>query len=302
MLNFHLSRQREPDLVETLPRTQTQVRVVEARESCLIDCDKNVIAAVGVASLDTSLQSDEAVTAKIEHYREFLKTLRYPIQFLIGTRPQDLSPFQAALAEREDRLELTQQLLKQAVTQLDGYLALPAEQVSEAGFEQFFGWHPNTLIGTPGEARTAVLMLCDPARATALTFTDIGERFFTTIRSLARWRDILVEHADLVSDTVQRAQAPVRTYFIVTSTNPRLVMKSVSKGALTEREFRAAKERLDDRCRQIFSGLQAMGVACWRASHEDLLLELRHFFNPGLSLLARRDANQMDDLDLPNSA
>ena len=132
-----------------LPRTQTQVRVVDARADCLIDRDGNVIAAVGVASLDTALLNAEAVAARIEAYRDFLKTLRYPIQFLIGTRPQDLRAFLGTLAEREERLMLTQARLDAMLAQLPGYLALRPEQISEAGFEAFFGWHPNLLIGVP---------------------------------------------------------------------------------------------------------------------------------------------------------
>ena len=298
MLKLFFNRPHEDDLDKPLPRTQTQVMVMQARDNCLIDSDQNVIAAVGLTSLDTALMTDEAVAAKIEQYKDFLKTLRYPIQFLIGTRPQDLSIYHARVAEHEDRLSAIQYMLTELIAGLDGYLTLPLTQHSDASFEQFFGWHPTTLIGTPGDARESVLRLCDPEQVQALSSNQIAKDILSTIQVLERWKEILVEHADLVSDTVQRAQAPVRTFFIVTSHNPRVALKSVTVGLLKEREFLASKDHLSDRCRQIANGITMMGLECWRASHEELLLDLRNFFNPAQSLLARRADHQLAELDL----
>ena len=125
----------------------------------------------------------------------------------------------------------------------------------------------------------------------------------SSLAALARWREVLLEQADVIQDIVQRAQAPVRTYYIVISSNPRLLSKTTASGRrLGEGEFRGARERLDERCRQIHNGLEAMGVRSWRATDDDLLLELRHFFNPGLALLARRAAKDLDELDAPVQA
>ena len=53
-------------------------------------------------------------------------------------------------------------------------------------------------------------------------------------------------------------------------------------------EFARAKKALDERCRLLQAGMKPMGLPTWRATHEDLILDIRTFFNPSQAMLARR--------------
>ncbi len=281
-----------------LPRTQDIIEVTEVRDNCLICKDGSVVAAVGFRSLDDTLMTARDIAFKQMLYYQFLRTIRFDLQFLIATRPQNLTLYY------EDNLKQID-AHNAVVTKLDVFVSRMAEYVEQIGpsaneqvFEGFFGWHPNSLIGLPGQARDVAWKLCDPVflvelrqKPGQLRESKIAE-LCKAIRSTAfwvdRWRSIILEQIDMVRQKIASAQAPVRVFYLVASYNSRITAKLKLKERMGDEEFVRARKVLDERCRLIQAGMKPMGLPTWRATHEDLLLDIRTFFNPSQAMLARR--------------
>ncbi|NJM42569.1 MAG: hypothetical protein HC853_18415, partial [Anaerolineae bacterium] len=127
----------------------------------------------------------------------------------------------------------------------------------------------------------------------------------TTVAMLMHWQDVLAEQLETVQLNVLHAKAPVRTFFVVVSHNPRLRSKVIPKGPMTEGEFARARSKLDEMCRLTQVFFQNMGMQAWRASDHDLLDDIRHFFNPSATVATARvndglRENQVERLTLPD--
>jgi hypothetical protein len=172
--------------------------------------------------------------------------------------------------------------------------------IGEQGFRAFFGWSPNDLIGTPGEARRVAWQLCDAGflaklrgRADTTHLAQDLDGLMAAVLSTAgwlkRWRRILVEQLDTVNNNILQAQSPVRRFYFVVSHNPRIRSMLIPTGGhLGDDEFRRAKQRVDEYCRQIEVGIAAMDLPAWRVGQDELLLDVRSFFNPSQGLMAGR--------------
>jgi hypothetical protein len=106
----------------------------------------------------------------------------------------------------------------------------------------------------------------------------------STARLLTRWQAIIAERLAYVEMEVEALQAPVRTFYFVTAFNPRLIAP-IKAGALSADELDKAKRELDHRCAQLSAGLRQMRLPHWRATHGELLEDIRHFYHPSLAQL-----------------
>lgn len=290
---------------ERLPRTQDQVAVIAAQDNVLILRDGTVVGAVGLSSVDDALLAPIELQAKLTTFRDdLLKRLRFEFQLLIGTRPQNLEPYHRALEQRLDQLSQVEAHLVTMRERLEGYFQ--SDHFDAATFTQLFGFAPDDLAGMPGMGHEAAWDLCrDTIRVKAigssLRLREALDAFRadveTSLRLLARWQDLIYERSAFVEETVQSIQAPVRTIYLVTSYNPRLLTKAVVKGPLTEGELRQALEELDRRCGQLARGIERMKLTAWRATHAELLEEVRYFYHPSQAQLARRAAQGAPHLD-----
>lgn len=300
-----------------VPRTQSLIEIAGARDNCLILRDTTVVAAIGFTSMDDTLLTDDDIALKQELYYDLLVTLRFPVQFLITTRPQDMSPYFTELLEQRDRHDVMRHMVELFARRLPDYVR-SSKASGETGFVKYFGWHPNDLIGTPGKAHDVAWKLCDVSDLTLLRgkgepphkagqteaeqfvakqvalaeqAKDI-EKLCDAIRSssgwLTRWRRILSEQIETVHASIRKAQSPVRRYYMVVSHSPRLKTSLLTGKAISDQEFTRAGNRLAEYCRQMAAGIDAMGLPVWRASHDELLLDVRTFFNPSQALLAGR--------------
>jgi hypothetical protein len=285
---------------QRLPRTQEQVMVVAAQDGVLVLRDGSVVAAVGVSSTDDALLTPLELQSRLTAFRDdLLKRLRFDVQLLIGTRPQDLDRYHRQLEGQVRRLASMEALLESMRERLNGYWAGCAHASPEA-FQAHFGFNPDDLTGTPGMAHDVAWEMCQdevlqlwksqaPSLQEAMS-ADLQAAVRGSIDALAHWQDVLYERSAFVEATVSALQAPVRTLYLVTSHNPRLVAKPVRGGPLTEKELARARQELDRRCDQLARGVGRMKLPAWRASHEELLNDVRHFYHPAQGQLARRDA------------
>ena len=289
---------------QALPRTQTQVQVIAARDNCLVLRDGSVVAAVGVGSVDDALLSEPELALKLQTFRDFLANLKFDIQLLIGTRPQNLDAHYRRLNQHIERLELAAQRLADFHTGLEAFVTDvdgggdPLGSPLPVVFADHFGWQPADLVGIPGGAHNAAQKLCQPDTLRRLQAADSALRqkmldvmaggIAHSIRFAEHWQAVLYDRLAHVEASVQAAQAPVRTFYVITSHNPRLLRKAVAAGPLSEEEFIASKAELDERCRRLQHGIELMRLPAWRAAHDDLLLELRHFYHPSQAAMARR--------------
>ncbi len=287
----------KPD--ERLPRTQDQVAVIAAHDNMLILRDCSVVGAVGLSSVDDALLAPFELQAKLTAYRDdLLKRLRFEFQLLIGTRPQNLDAYHRAFEQRLASLAQWESWLTSLKDRMEGYFA--CEHFDETSFRQHFGFAPNDLAGTPGMGHEAAWDLCNDAiRAKVATgnsplrLREALDAFSadveSSLRMLTRWQDLIYERSAFVEATVQSIQAPVRTIYLATSYNPRLLTKTVVKGPITEAELQRAREELDRRCDQLARGIERMKLPAWRATHDELLDEIRYFYHPSQAQLARRE-------------
>lgn len=289
-------RQSKQPRAEKLPRTQDQVAVIAVQDNVLILRDCTVVGAVGLNSVDDALLMPIELQAKLTTYRDdLLKRLRFEFQLLIGTRPQNLDPYHHALEQRLERLGQVEAHLSAMRERMEGYFQ--SDHFDEAIFTKHFGFAPDDLSGTPGMGHEAAWDLCrDTIRAkvsgSPLRLREALDAFRadvdSSLRMIARWQDLIYERSAFVEAAVQAIQAPVRTIYLVTSYNPRLLTKAVVKGSLTDVELRQAREELDRRCGQLARGIERMKLSAWRATHDELLEEIRYFYHPSQALLARR--------------
>lgn len=292
-----------PRSVARAPRTQDQVLVVAAQDNALILRNFTVVAAVTIGSMDDTLLTASELEARLMTYRDdLLKRIRFDFQMLIGTRPQDLRPYYAdmeAQAERWREFETRAETLRAGLeTYLESLPQAEREAEMQAAFAAHFGFEPGDLSGTPGGAHEVALRLCAadlPRRWQAATeerrqraLDAMRERVEETIRILGRWQDLIYERAAFVDETMRRIQAPVRTLHLVVSHQARPLTGRVSRDPLSEAELRKALETLDERCDQLVRGIQRMRLSARRATHEELLEMVRHFYNPSQAQLARR--------------
>ena len=285
----------KPD--ERLPRTQDQVAVIAAHDNILILRDCSVVGGVGLSSVDDALLAPIELQAKLTSYRDdLLKRLRFEFQLLIGTRPQNLDSCHRAYEQRLASLAQVETCLASLKERMESYFT--REHFDVEMFKEHFGFAPNDLAGTPGMGHEAAWDLCndtirDKVAGSPLRLREALESFRadveSSLRMLAHWQDLIYERSAFVEATVQAIQAPVRTIYLVTSYNPRLLTKSVVKGPLTEAELQRAREELDRRCDQLTRGIERMKLPAWRATHDELLEEIRYFYHPSQAQLARRE-------------
>ncbi|NJM39244.1 MAG: hypothetical protein HC853_00020 [Anaerolineae bacterium] len=291
-----------------VPRTQDLIDIVGARDDCLILRDATVIAAVGFSSIDDTLLTDDDIAIKLELYYDLLVTLRFPVQFLITTRPQDLSPYFSDLLLQRDRHDVMRNMVERFASRIPSFVrnTNSTSLIGLEGFVSHFGWHPNNLIGMPGLARRIAWQLCDVEKVTLLRdptqmheaqedkINKLCDAARTTCGWLTRWRRVLSEQIELVQTVVRKAQSPVRRYYLVVSHNQRIKTAMLPNRAISDHEFQRASARVAEYCRQIAAGIDAMGLTVWRATQDDLLLDVRTFFNPSQSILAGRKQRLME--------
>ena len=308
-------RYRRPNIADKMPRTQELIEAVGAKENCLILRDHSVIGAVGFRSIDSSLLTTEDIVSRLTIYAEFLCSTRFEFQLLIGTRPQDLTQYYDKLVLAMEQHEKQIVRVLTLSDRFPEFVSQGQAAINDAGFAQFFGFGPNDFIGTPGKAHETALDLCDwqearlffrlkPAQRKQL-ITQLRADIHTTVAMMMHWQDVLAEQLETVQLNVLHANAPVRTFFIVVSHNPRIRSKIIPKGPMTEKEFARARSKLDEMCRLIKVFFGNMGMEAWRATDNDLLDDIRHFFNPANSIATARvndDAReaQRERLTLPD--
>lgn len=277
----------------SLPSTQDAIAVVAAQDEVLILRNGAVVAAVGFGSMNDALLAEDSLDARLAGYRDLLKATQFDFQLLIGTRPQDLRAYRAKMQRASERLSQAQVLVDRMLARLPDYLRAGGD-FGEAAFEWHFGFHPRALIGAPGGSHQAAAVLCDGRVMTPLSraapeqqqaaLRAPRELCDATARLLARWQALIAERLAYVELEVEALQAPVRTFYFVTAFNPRL-LTPIKAGPLRADELDKARRELDQRCAQLSAGLRQMRLPHWRATHAELLEDIRHFYHPSLAQL-----------------
>lgn len=277
----------------SLPSTQDAIAVVAAQDDVLILRNHAVVAGIGFGSMNDALLADESIDARLAGYRDLLKTIQFDFQLLIGTRPQDLRAYRAKMQRQSERLSQTQVLVDRMLARLPDFVR-STKDFGAVAFEQHFGFHPRALIGTPGHAHQAATVLCDLRVMTPLSqakpeqqeaaLRTPRELCDSTAQLLARWQAIIAERLAYVEMEVEALQAPVRTFYFVTAFNPRLIAP-IKAGSLSADELDKARRELDHRCAQLSAGLRQMRLPHWRATHGELLEDIRHLYHPSLAQL-----------------
>ena len=274
------------------PRTQDQVLVVAIQEDVLILRNLSVVAALEVESIDDALLAPDELESRLAIYRyDLLKQVRFDFQFLIGTRPQDLTPYYRQLAAQVDSWSAKEAALKALLETIEEALAAWGR-----GARATSPVEAEALWGVPGEARDAALLLDDPempARWAAMDGPTRAE-FAAALRaavlgSLERvqsYQALLHDRAAYLQLATQQVQSPVRTFHVVSSYYPRPLPGG---GPLSAREIALAREELDKRCEQIARVLGRMRLETRRVSGEALLALVRNFYHPSSAQMARRD-------------
>lgn len=274
------------------PRTQDKVPVIAARDNVLVIRDGSVVGGIGVSSIDDALLTDEAVRAKLISYRnDVLKQLRFDVQLLVGTRPQNLEEWHRKLFESASRMQLFEERLN-ALN--DGLAEYSSQGVfTRDAFVAFFGFAPDDLYGVPGKAHELAALLAGVGEPVVDETVDFASEIEHSVDCLVRWQKLIILRANFVERHLQAHPKPVRTIYLLTSFYPRIAGKVVSKlkGPLTETEIAESMRVLDHRCGQLQRGLERMQLAGWRASHDELVGNIQHFYHPSLAYLAARDGN-----------
>jgi len=318
-----MTRMQQP----TFPRTQDQVMIVAARDNCLVLRDHSVVAGVGVGSVDDALLSDRELDAKLEAFKDMLNQLRFDVQMLIGTRPQNLDAYRArwvryseGMAERRAMLVTLRDGIPQFMHDVVAAMDVAANQglVLNVGvlFERFFGFAPLDLDGLPGDAADiaashlseneffAELLQAqrgdkEAARETretnaakdtiALVAGHLANRVDVSVRQVDHWERLILSRGSFVEEMLQAMQAPVRVYHLIITYNPRLIVRSVKRGPMEEHEFATASEELSGRCDMLARSIARMGLPAWRASQQELLADVRHFYHPAERGMTNRE-------------
>ncbi len=283
-----------------LPSTQEAIEIVTAQDDVLVLRDGDVVAAVGFASISDALFSPSALEARLATYRNLLKSLRFDVQLLIGTRPQNLSAYADKMQRARERIGQFQIRIDTLTTRMSGYL-LDESTHDEAAFAKCFGFRPDGLLNTPDGsidgkhtgAHAVARQLSAPTEANKLAaefakadaesrraiLSKLFRRCDETSSGLQRWQEIISERTQHVELEVDLLHAPVRTYFFVIAHNPR-VFVGLQPGPLSIDELERAKRTLTQHCADLTQGLQQMRLPHWRATHTELLEDIRHFYHP----------------------
>jgi hypothetical protein len=274
-----------------LPRTQDRVPVVQARDNVLILRDMSVAAAVGVGSVDDALLSDQEIRAKLETYREdLLKQVRFEFQIVIGTRPQNLDVYYSKLLYWLDGLQNAERIMYGLE---DGLIAFCQKEISSVeAFRNSFGCEPDDLRGLPGAVHAlASLMVSGDAKVLNLVQERGPAVIADAVQKIVHWQNLIELRGQHLRSEVEQRGAPVRTVYFATSYHVRLASKATArlKGPLSEEEIARATRELENRCGQITRILERMQLKAWRASHDELVRELRYFYHPSQLDLARRE-------------
>ena len=270
--------------------TQEAVAVTLAQDDVLVLRNGSVVAGVGFGSLSESLLSPTELGVRLMSYRDLLRNTTFDFQLLIGTRPQNLKSYADKLEHSGQRLAQFKQRIDALMVRLPSYLAQPQP------FAQHFDFAPNALFGVPGGAHEVALTLCDAALVGDLAASaeesrqgavaDLKQRCETSLKHLTHWLALIDERSTYVQMAVEALQAPVRTFYFVTSFNPRLV--NTRKGVpLSVAEIAQARAELERRCEHLMRGLRAMRLSHWRASHDELHEDVEHFYHPSRKQLAQ---------------
>lgn len=150
-----------------LPTTQEALQVVGAQDDVLILRNGSVVAAVGFGSMSDILLSSEALSTRLNAYRLLLKSVRFDFQLLIGTRPQNLSSYHEKVQANSERWAHCLQCIDILTVRMPSYIAEGTPFSAEA-FKAHFGFAPDVLFGTPGQAYEVATLLCNAAVMTAL--------------------------------------------------------------------------------------------------------------------------------------
>jgi hypothetical protein len=296
-------KQQERRVVQKAPRTQDQVLVAAALDDVLILRNTAVVAALEVESVDDALLSPEELESRLAIYRyDLLKQVRFDFQFLIGTRPQDLTPYFQALAAQAERWATYEARLNTMLLRLDALLEEWETGKGEGGEEEFarwFGFRADELWGVPGEARDAALALSDPEMPARWRAADgavrsqlAGELRAAVLGSqelVQHYQSLIHERAAFLQVATQQMQAPIRTFHVVTSYYPRPLGNGLAGGPLSEGEIARAREELDKRCSQIARVLARMRLGAQRVSGAALLELVRAFYHPSSAQMRRRE-------------
>jgi hypothetical protein len=209
-----------------------------------------------------------------------LKHLRFDVQLLIGTRPQNLDPWQFKLLADIERLETLEQRL---CALDDGLLAYcEARAYSLDAFPAHFGFTPEALRGAPGQGHDVAWLLCGlSAPPDDAAIAAMREVVAASIDALAHWQSLVVLRSRFVRESVAASGAQVRTVSFVTSAYPRTTGRAAAKvsGPLSEREIMAAREVLARRCDQLTRGLGRMGMKAERVNATSVVESIQALFN-----------------------
>ncbi|NJM40815.1 MAG: hypothetical protein HC853_08610 [Anaerolineae bacterium] len=224
-----------------------------------------------------------------------LQHLRFDVQLLIGTRPQNLNLYVQKMQRKLAYIERCRSHLDRLAVRMDTYTQ---NQVAydEQTFATHFGFQAHDLFSLPGDSHHVAKLLCRNdimqafVAAAAEKQAPHREKWQSTVQRtqahLKHWANLLAERADHVEAELLRLQAPVRTFYLITSFNPRLT--KIIKTDLSDRELNKAREELTRRCAQLLQGLGDMGLPCWRATAQDLLNDIQFFYHPSQVELTRR--------------
>lgn len=257
-----------------LPRTQSQVMVIAARDNCLILRDGSVVAAINVGSIDDSFLSERELQAKLDAFRDFLKRLRFEVQMLIGTRPQNLNWYLTKLdgdIQHFMRAEADLATLKE-VLQGREWALLPQRIAALGPLAQMRAGE--VIHKLRDDKVMAGLHSADAAQQSAV-IQSLTAALEAQIAGLLHWQDVCLTRMAFLEAQLHALHAPVRTFYLVTSVNPRLLSKHMRREGLSETEFASASAALGQRCEQLQRGIEIMGLPSRRATHDELVAVLR---------------------------
>jgi hypothetical protein len=276
--------------VQALPRTQDRVPVLQARDNVLILRDLSVAAAVGVGSVDDALLSDAEIRAKLETYREdLLKQIRFDFQIVIGTRPQNLDTYYRKLLMWLEDKQSAEQMLYRFESGLADYCKKGV--ASPDAFDIAFSFESDDLEGLPGAIHAlASLMVSGDASVLKLVESRGPAVIAESLEKVIHMQSLIEARIQHLREQIEQRHAPVRTVYFVTSYHVRLASKATAriKGPLSEVEIARAIRELDNRCSQIARILERMHLKAWRATHDELVNEIRYFYHPSQIDLVRR--------------
>ena len=269
------------------PATQDVIKIVDAQRGMIFLNDGTATAGVQIFSVSEALLTPRDVEMRILSYRDsLLKHVRFPFQWLIGTRPQVLDEHVQVVGGRLLELVRIEIALTTFASKLRAYLAVP-EGHGQALFAQHFGLDVEDFLGTPGAAHHVAETLCDARRMEQLHaagheplesyVTECADGIEASITCLRAWSMRLRARTEHLVRFTAETGTPVRTLYLIVSHNPRLVAQA---GSMNERELADTIRVLDDRCNQMISALVGVRVRAVRAPHTELLRQIQYFFHP----------------------